>query len=87
MTDAILGNRFASAHTVPWWDMGWRPDSDNVDLATAVSNAGADYDVEKWEMVAVIRDDEGNITRVEDTTAFGMMREPLPEDDQYRFFG
>ena len=87
MTDAILGNRFASAHKVPWWDMGWKPDAANVDLATAVSNAGADYDVEKWEMVAVIRDDEGNITRVEDTTAFGMMREPLPEDDQYRFFG
>ena len=87
MTDAILGQMFASAHKVPWWDMGWKPDTANVDLATAVSNAGADYDVEKWEMVAVIRDDEGRITRVENTSAFGLMREPLPADDEWRYFG
>jgi hypothetical protein len=67
--------------------MGWQPDAANVDLATAVLNAGADYDVEKWEMVAVVRDDEGRIVRVEDTSAYAMMREPLPEDDQYRYFG
>jgi hypothetical protein len=87
MTDAILGNRFASSRAVPWWDMGWQPDAANVDLATAVSNAQADYDVEKWEMVAVIRDDEGNITQVEDTSAMALMREPLDEDNQYRYFG
>ena len=87
MTDAILGNRFASSRAVPWWDMGWQPDAANVDLATAVSNAQADYDVEKWEMVAVIRDDEGNIIQVEDTAAMALMREPLDEDNQYRYFG
>lgn len=86
MVANILGNRFASRTKVPWWDLGWQPDEANIDLVTAVSNAQADYDVEKWELVAVTRDDMGNINVVVPTPDFGLMREPLPEDDQWRYF-
>ena len=86
MVASILGERFASRQKVPWWDMGWQVDEANADLVTAVANAGADITIEKHELVAVTRDDEGNIITVVPTPDFGLMREPLPEDPEWRYF-
>jgi hypothetical protein len=88
MTAGILGKRFANAseRSVPWWDMGWQPDEANIDLVTAVENAGADISVEKWELVAVKRDDDGSIVLTKRTPDFGIMREPVSEDNDWRYF-
>jgi hypothetical protein len=67
--------------------MGWQTDGANVDLAVAIQNAGANYNVEKHELLAVVRGGDGQVIRATPTGDYGIMREPLPEDNEWRYFG
>lgn len=85
MTDGIFGNRAAFARTPAWHNLG-RVYTDKVSAEQATVENGLNYNVVKLPLAGQVITPFGTqLVVVEDKVMIA--REPVPDDNQYRYFG